>query len=58
MYLIKHTKNKNYYKNKICNNLKHFVYGENDARKFRTKKEAQKILDNFNHKEYYEIVKI
>ena len=56
MYLIKHIKNCNYYKSKITMNVNHYVYSENDARQFKSKYEAKKTLNKFNHPEHFEIV--
>lgn len=58
MYLIKHIKNCSYYKSKIAKNMNHYVFNKNEARRFKSKSEAQKFLETFNHKENYEIVKI
>jgi hypothetical protein len=58
MYLIKHSKNYNYYSKKISKNFYHFVYSENDARKFKSKYEAKKTLEKFKHPEHFEVVKI
>lgn len=57
MYLIQHIKKYNFYKNKIAGNLYHFVFSEKDAHKFKSKKDAQKVLENFNHSENFEIIK-
>ena len=57
MYLIKHIKNYNYYSSKITTDMYHFVYSEKNARQFKSKYEAKKILEKFNHPEHFEIVK-
>lgn len=57
MYLIKHSKNYNYYCKKISDKFYHFVFGEKDAHQFKTKSEAKKRLEKFNHPEHFEIVK-
>ena len=58
MYLIKHIKNCNYYKNKITQDFYHFVFSEKEAHKFKNKSEANKIIKTFNHPENFELVKI
>lgn len=56
MYLIKHIKRCNYFKNKITKDLWHYVYSEKEAHQFINKKQAQKMLETFHHPEHFEIV--
>jgi hypothetical protein len=56
MYLIKHIKNNNYFKNKITQDVWHYVYSEKDAHQFKNKYEAKKTLNKFNHPEHFEII--
>lgn len=58
MYLIKHSKNYNYYSKKISKNFYHFVYSEKEAHKFRSKYEATKVLKKFKKIENYELIKL
>ena len=58
MYIIRHKENKNYYKSKISKNMKHFVIDLKEAKKFKTKENAKKILNIFNHPENYEILEL
>ena len=58
MYLIKHIKNCNYYKNKITTGLNHYVFSEKEAHQFKNKWEANNFIKKFNHPEHFEIVKL
>lgn len=58
MYVIQHKTNKTFYKNKINKNLKHFVLDLKFAKKIDSKKKANEILNSFNKKENYIILKI
>ena len=58
MYVIQHKEYKNYYKLKINKDMKHFVIDIKEAKKFKTKKLAQKVLNEFNKPENYEIIKL
>ena len=57
MYVIKHIKNDTYFKNKINQDSLHYVRIINEAHQFKSKKDAQKMLENFNHPEHFEIIK-
>lgn len=57
MYLIKHIKNNNYYHSRITNGINHYVYSEKQAHNFKSKAEANKFLQKFNHPEHFEIIK-
>lgn len=58
MYVIQNIKNKMYFRLKIDKNTNHLVYNLSEAKKIKSKKEANKILSSFNCKENYEIIKI
>ncbi len=57
MYVIQNIKNKMYFRLNIDKNTKHLVFNLDEAKKIRSKKEADKILNSFNCKENYEIIK-
>lgn len=58
MYVIQQKNNKNFYKSKINKNLKHFVLDLKYAKKIDSKKKANEILNSFNKKENYIVLKL
>lgn len=58
MFAIRHKENKNYYKSKINKDIKHFVVDIKEARKIKIYRKAREILNEFKHKENYEIIKV
>ena len=58
MYVIQHKTNKSFYKLKINKDIKHFVLDIKEAKKFKTKKLAQKVLNEFKKPENFEIIKL
>lgn len=57
MWVIKNKKYGNYYHSTIYKHNKHFVTYIEEAKKM-DKRSANKILNNFNHPENYELVKV
>ena len=58
MYVIQNIKNKMYFRLNIDKNTKHLVFNLSEAKKIRSKREANKILNLFKCKENYEIIKV
>ena len=58
MYLIQNIHYKNYYQRQIKHDIFHFVCDFKDATRFKDKKEANKILKLFKHKNNFEIIKL
>ena len=58
MYVIQHKEYKNFYKLKIAKSMTHFVLDIKEAKKFKTKKLALKILNEFKKPQNYELVRI
>ena len=55
-YVIKNKKFNNYFANKVCENINHFVLDINDAKIFYDKRQANKQLKSFKKIENFEIV--
>lgn len=58
MYVIQHKENKTFYKSKISKDIKHFVVGPNDSKKFKTYEKAKEILKDFKHPKNYKIIEL
>lgn len=58
MWFIQNTNYKNYYQKQITTSIFHFVSDIKEATSFKTKKEATQILNKFNNKNKFEIVKV
>lgn len=58
MYVIRNVNYGNYYNKVLFENQYHFVCDLREATRFKTKKEANKIMKIFNHKDNFEIIKV
>ena len=56
VYYLKHIKNKLYFKSRWCKGEFHYVLDINEA-KALSKKDANRLLNELNHPENYEIIK-
>ena len=57
MYYVQNIHQRNYYQKHLWDEMPHFVSDFREAKSFKTKKEANKIINLFKHKNNLEIVK-
>ena len=55
-YVIKNKKFNNYFKNKVIDEINHFVSEINEAKMFDSRKKANIVLERFRKQDNYEIV--
>lgn len=58
MYYIRNIHQRNYYQKHLWDEIFHFVSDFREAKSFKTKKEANKIINLFKHKENLEVIKM